>query len=130
VLLMVVQDAADPVCGLQPLAGDRLSLYIELNVAFKLTVEDAELVPQAEVKVRAAVPAANHSIVSAWTAAVPTICSAAAGQDRACAIQAVGLCQKSPKSTHVCWVEKALPPLQELLTKLAAMLCKSPFIYS
>jgi hypothetical protein len=48
-----VQDAADPVCGLQPLAGDRLSLYIELNVAFKLTVEDAAagVVPQAEDKV-------------------------------------------------------------------------------
>jgi hypothetical protein len=40
------------VCGLQPLAGDRLSLYIELNVAFKLTVEDASVVPQAEAKVR------------------------------------------------------------------------------
>jgi hypothetical protein len=47
-----LQDAPDPVCGLHPLAGDRLSLYIELNVAFKLTVEDAGVVPQAEVKVR------------------------------------------------------------------------------
>lgn len=47
-----MQEAADPVCGLKRLDGERLSLYIELNVAFKLTVEDAEVVPQAEVKVR------------------------------------------------------------------------------
>ncbi|WIA20733.1 hypothetical protein OEZ85_005103 [Tetradesmus obliquus] len=44
------QDAPGPVCGLQPLAGERLSLYIELNVAFKLTVEDAGVVPVAEAK--------------------------------------------------------------------------------
>uniref|UniRef100_A0A383VHS6 Uncharacterized protein n=1 Tax=Tetradesmus obliquus TaxID=3088 RepID=A0A383VHS6_TETOB len=45
-----LQDAPGPVCGLQPLAGERLSLYIELNVAFKLTVEDAGVVPVAEAK--------------------------------------------------------------------------------
>lgn len=47
-----MQEVPDPVYGLKRLDGERLSLYIELNVAFKLTVEDADVVPQAEAKVR------------------------------------------------------------------------------
>lgn len=42
-------------CGLKAADAERLSLYIELNVAFKLTVEDSAVVPQAEAKVRALV---------------------------------------------------------------------------
>lgn len=43
--------ATDPVSGLRKLDGERLSLYVELNVAFKLVAEDADAVPQDEAKV-------------------------------------------------------------------------------
>lgn len=43
--------AADPVSGVRKLAGERLSLYVELNVAFRLMAEDADVVPQDESKV-------------------------------------------------------------------------------
>lgn len=38
--------AADPVSGARKVDGERLSLYVELNVAFRLMAEDAEAVPQ------------------------------------------------------------------------------------
>jgi hypothetical protein len=44
---------ADPVGGSRQLAADRLMLYVELNVAFPLTAEDAEVVPESERKVGA-----------------------------------------------------------------------------
>jgi hypothetical protein len=43
--------AADPVSGVCKVDGERLSLYVELNVAFRLMAEDAEAVPQDEGKV-------------------------------------------------------------------------------
>jgi hypothetical protein len=43
--------AADPVSGVRKLEGERLSLYVELNVAFRLMAEDADVVPQDESKV-------------------------------------------------------------------------------
>lgn len=43
--------AADPVAGVHKLDGERLSLYVELNVAFRLMAEDADAVPQDESKV-------------------------------------------------------------------------------
>lgn len=42
----------DPVSGVRKLDGERLSLYIELNVALRLVAEDGEAVPQDEAKVR------------------------------------------------------------------------------
>jgi hypothetical protein len=41
----------DPVSGLRKLDGERLSLYVELNVSFRLMAEDAEAVPQEDAKV-------------------------------------------------------------------------------
>ena len=43
--------SADPVSGVRKLDGERLSLYVEFNVAFKLVAEDADAVPQDEAKV-------------------------------------------------------------------------------
>jgi hypothetical protein len=43
--------AGDPVAGVHKLDGERLSLYVELNVAFRLMAEDADAVPQDEAKV-------------------------------------------------------------------------------
>ncbi len=45
------EEGLDPVNGLRLLNAERLSLYIELNVAFKLTAEDDGLLPHAEAKV-------------------------------------------------------------------------------
>lgn len=41
----------DHVSGVRKLDGERLSLYVELNVAFRLMAEDADAVPQDEAKV-------------------------------------------------------------------------------
>jgi hypothetical protein len=45
--------ATDPVSGVRKVDGERLSLYVELNVAFRLMAEDAQAVPQDEAKVGA-----------------------------------------------------------------------------
>lgn len=69
----------DPVSGLRKLDGERLSLYVELSVAFRLMAEDAEAVPQEDAKVgskaAAAVPpfafcsepSTLHQHGSSWT---------------------------------------------------------------
>lgn len=45
------KEGLDPVSGLRLIDEERLSLYIELNVAFRLTALDAGVVPQADTKV-------------------------------------------------------------------------------
>ena len=45
------KEAPDPVHGLTTVDDERLSVYIELNVSFRLTASDAAVVPQAEHKV-------------------------------------------------------------------------------
>jgi hypothetical protein len=42
----------DAVGGAHELDSERISLYIELNVAYRLTADDMVAVPQAESKVR------------------------------------------------------------------------------
>lgn len=48
----------DPAGGCRPVDGERLSLYVELNVAYRLTAEDAAVVPNAEQAVSSCVAAA------------------------------------------------------------------------
>lgn len=54
-IVRCAKEGLDPVSGLKLLDEERLSLYIELNVAFRLTAIDAAVVPQAEGKVSSCV---------------------------------------------------------------------------
>jgi len=62
------QQTRDPAAGCRALDGEQLSLYVELNVAFRLTAEDAAVVANSE-KVVSWLVVVSHAVC--WTTSVP-----------------------------------------------------------
>jgi hypothetical protein len=61
------QQTRDPAAGCRALDGEQLSLYVELNVAFRLTAEDAAVVTNSE-KVVSWLVVVSHAVC--WTTSV------------------------------------------------------------